>query len=672
MIGQLVWSAAVALALLLSGGAVGRHVEHGDDDGPSADLDTGAVRVVLAPDAAAAAGGRWFLDSSTTPHISGATVDKLAVGTHIVRFRAVAGYTAPADQAVVVREERTTTVTGTYRAATATGSVRVTLAPAAAITAGARWLLDASPTAHASGEAVAGLAAGTHTIKFVAVTGYTSPASQTVTVSANQTTAVTGLYVAIAATTGAVRVTIGPAAAVTAGAKWVLDGSPTLHASGDTVSNLMSSAHTIRFTAVAGYTTPASQTATVAAGATAAVTGTYSVVTASTGSVRVTLSPAAAVTAGAKWLLDAATAQYASGATVANLPAGAHTIRFSAVAGYTTPANQTVTVAAGATTAVTGTYVAVAASTGSIRVTVAPAAATAGARWLLDSSATPHLSGETVASLAVGTHTIRFSAVAGYTTPANQTVTVAAGATTAVTGTYVAVAPSTGSVKVTLAPAAAVTAGAKWLLDASATPHVSGETVASLAVGTHTVSFVAATGYTTPASQTVTVAAGATTAVTGTYTVVTPSAGSVKVTLAPAAAVTAGAKWLLDASTTQYASGVTVAGLAAGTHTVKFVAVAGYATPANATVTVTAGGTASATGTYTALISFATTIRPVAAANCSCHGSTMADYATLISSGRVVKGNTAASSYVSRTSMQSYWGAFRQTVLDWISQGANP
>lgn len=233
---------------------------------------------------------------------------------------------------------------------------------------------------------------------------------------------------------------------------------------------------------------------------------------------------------------------------------------------------------------------------------------------------------------------------------------------------------STGSVRVTVGPAAAVAAGAGWLVDASSTQHASGETVAGLPVGTHAIRFAAAAGYAAPADQTVVIAADQTATATGTYTA-SAGSGSLQVTLAPAAAVTAGARWTLDSSATQHTSGETVSSLSTGAHTVHFSAAAGYTTPADQAVTVSAGQTATVSQTYVAqaqAISFATTVQPIAAASCTCHGSTMSTRSTLLSRGFVVAGNAAASPYVTKSSMRGYWGANRQTVVDWINQGANP
>jgi len=75
------------------------------------------------------------------------------------------------------------------------------------------------------------------------------------------------------------------------------------------------------------------------------------------GSLQVTISPAGAVTSGAQWQVDGGAFQ-SNSATVSRLSAGNHTVMFSTVSGWTTPANQGVLVSANSTAAATGTYVA--------------------------------------------------------------------------------------------------------------------------------------------------------------------------------------------------------------------------------------------------------------------------------------------------------------------------
>ena len=174
---------------------------------------------------------------------------------------------------------------------------------------------------------------------------------------------------------------------------------------------------------------------------------------AETGSLLMNLNPADAVSAGAQWRVDGGTWRN-SGYTQSGLSVGSHTVSFSAVTGYATPGNQTVSVTANQTTTASVTY---STQTGSLQVTLSPSAVvSAGAQWRVDGGTWRN------SGLSVGSHTVSFSSVTGYTTPGNQTVSVTANQTTTASVTY---SPQTGSLQVTLSPSAVVSAGAQWRVD---------------------------------------------------------------------------------------------------------------------------------------------------------------------------------------------------------------
>ena len=236
-------------------------------------------------------------------------------------------------------------------------------------------------------------------------------------------------------------------------------------------------------------------------------------------------------------------------------------------------------------------------ATGSLTVTISPAgAASAGAQWQVDGGALQN-SGATVSGLSTGAHTVAFSTVSGFTTPASENVTITSGATTTTNGTYTVVVAQTGSLTVTISPAGAVSAGAQWRVDGGALQN-SGATVSGLSTGSHAVAFSTVSGYTTPTGQNVTITSGTTATASGTYTIIGTPTGSLTVTISPAGAVSAGAQWRVDGGALQ-ASGATVSGLSTGSHAVAFSTVSGYTTPAGQNVTITSGATATANGTYT-------------------------------------------------------------------------
>jgi hypothetical protein len=73
---------------------------------------------------------------------------------------------------------------------------------------------------------------------------------------------------------GSLQVTITPAAAITAGAQWQVDGA-TFQTSGTTVSGLSPGNHTVSFSIISGWITPSNQTVSVSADSTATAIGTY-------------------------------------------------------------------------------------------------------------------------------------------------------------------------------------------------------------------------------------------------------------------------------------------------------------------------------------------------------------------------------------------------------------
>ena len=91
----------------------------------------------------------------------------------------------------------------------------------------------------------------------------------------------------------------------------------------------------------------------------------------------------------------------------------------------------------------------------------------------------------------------------------------------------------TTSLKVTISPAAAVSAGAMWNVDGGEW-QASEATDSTISAGTHTVAFKPVSGWTAPASRTVTVSEGEAKSTKGTYVIQT---GSLKVTLKPSTAV---------------------------------------------------------------------------------------------------------------------------------------
>jgi hypothetical protein len=331
-----------------------------------------------------------------------------------------------------------------------------------------------------------------------------------------------------------------------------------------------------------------------------------------TGGMEVTILPASAVSAGAQWQIDGGPFQ-ASGAVLTGLAPGLHAISFSTVAGFTTPAEQTIPVTTRQTALATANYAVAVANAGSLQVMISPPnSINAGAQWQVDSGAW-HSNGAIVAGLSVGTHTLSFEPVPGWTTPSSQTVAIINSQTTLAAGSYVL---QTGSLQVSILPSAIANL-AKWQVDGGAF-QASGTTLAGLTPGSHTIGFITVLGWSAPADQQVNITFGQTTAITAIYVNQIAGTGALQVALVPLGAADAGAQWQIDGGAA-LATGVTVSNLAPGLHSLTFTTIAGWTTPGNQAVDVTDGQTTLATGTYVQqtgeTASLQVTILPPAAAN---------------------------------------------------------
>ncbi|MBW1713996.1 MAG: hypothetical protein JRJ59_12715, partial [Deltaproteobacteria bacterium] len=179
-----------------------------------------------------------------------------------------------------------------------TGQVTVNLGPAQAVAAGAAWSLDQGRTWHESGQTVE-LEAGTYVIHFRLISGWRQPQALQLNLPAGARAEVEKTYLRLPAK---LRVDLGPAQAVAAGAAWSLDEGRTWHDSGQTVE-VEAGAYLIQFKAVPGWRQPLVYPLDLSLQDTARVNATYGRL-AQGGQLRVDLGPAQAVDLGAAWSLD--------------------------------------------------------------------------------------------------------------------------------------------------------------------------------------------------------------------------------------------------------------------------------------------------------------------------------------------------------------------------------
>jgi hypothetical protein len=103
----------------------------------------------------------------------------------------VAGDAQDGDNARLLRDTMDTVAA--YKSV-ATGSLQITIEPAAAVTAGAQWRRAGTNKWLNSGEVESGLPAGDYIIEFMQISGWNKPSNKPVTVVAGQMTSATGTY----------------------------------------------------------------------------------------------------------------------------------------------------------------------------------------------------------------------------------------------------------------------------------------------------------------------------------------------------------------------------------------------------------------------------------------------------------------------------------------------
>jgi len=156
-----------------------------------------------------------------------------------------------------------------------------------------------------------------------------------------------------------------------------------------------------------------------------------------------------------------------------------------------------------------------------------------------------------------------------------------------------------GSLKVNIGPSGLVP-DARWRVDNGAW-QTTGSTVTGLVTGNHEVDYLDITGgWYRPAKKTVSISSGELTTISGTYSM-TPPTSSLKVSITPTAAVSAGAKWRVDGGDWQD-SGTTLTGLSITTKTVEFIDVYGWTKPASQAVTIIQDELSEVSAAYTEIV----------------------------------------------------------------------
>jgi surface antigen len=441
------------------------------------------------------------------------------------------------------------------------GSVRTSINPTQAVQAGAQWNLDNGGWQN-SDIVQSNISVGNHTINFKGISNWTTPASQAITVYANQTSTTSGSYVC---SNKAINITSPTSGTFTAGQNITVNWSASACISslvnielantgcggiGSTGVLRLNTANdgsefvTIPSNLAAGtYKVKIYEANPTGALYSTCTSGTITI-TQPTGSVRVTLTPAQA---NGQWNLDGGAYQN-SGAILSNITVGNHTVTFKNVANWTAPTAQTVAIVANQTKDLTAAYVC--SNKAIIIATPLSGTFTAGQNITVNWGASACISslvnielantncggigatgilrlntandGSEIVTiptdLAAGTYKVKIY-------EANPTGTLYS----ICTNTTITIVPPMGSVRVSLTPAQA---NGQWSLDGG-TYQNSGAILSNVSVANHVISFKPVANYITPASQTIAVVANQTKEVSAVYdvctkkiTIVSPTSGT--------------------------------------------------------------------------------------------------------------------------------------------------
>jgi uncharacterized repeat protein (TIGR02543 family) len=317
-----------------------------------------------------------------------------------------------------------------------TGSLVVNLSPSGI---GAQWQVDGTGYNN-GGQGVGYITPGQHQITFKAVSGYTAPANQSVTITANTQTTVSASYTGIAPSTYTLTLSQGGSQGYIANSPFG-SGTGNIYNAGSLVQ-LTANANTgYHFTGWSGDASGTANQTIITMNGNKSVTANFGAGDPTLGTIVVNIQPSTAAAAGVQWGWNS-TDYRNSGASYTTFP-GSYFISLHPVDGWISPVASDlfpVTLTAGQTTDYTVTFTQDT-TPGLLTVTLSPPdAVTAGGKWHLNGG--PEEGNGATVSVAAGTgYTITFDSVVGWTAPPSQTVTVQRAQTTVAAGKYT---PPTG------------------------------------------------------------------------------------------------------------------------------------------------------------------------------------------------------------------------------------
>lgn len=201
------------------------------------------------------------------------------------------------------------TVFVTFRLATVagqTGYLTVSLQPAGAVSAGAQWQVDGGSYRN-SGDTASGLAPGSHSVSFKAVSGYTTPGGHSVSISSGANTTDSGTYTVVTPSTYTLTLNYNPAQGGASPSPLVPETSHTYgsysfgYAPGSVTLVQASASSGYHFTGWSGDASGTGNPITVTMNGNKNITANFALGDPSLGTLTVTIVPPEAAAAGVTW-----------------------------------------------------------------------------------------------------------------------------------------------------------------------------------------------------------------------------------------------------------------------------------------------------------------------------------------------------------------------------------
>ncbi len=146
---------------------------------------SGSLQANILPPEAVAAGAQWRRTGTTTWQDSGSSVTGLATGNAIVEFKPIDGWTTPSSRTVAIANGQVAQLTATY--VRQLGALLVSIQPAGAVAAGARWRRTGTTTWRESGQIETAVPTGPYIVEFSPLPYWLTPSPSTVTISHSTT-----------------------------------------------------------------------------------------------------------------------------------------------------------------------------------------------------------------------------------------------------------------------------------------------------------------------------------------------------------------------------------------------------------------------------------------------------------------------------------------------------